>query len=204
MLALNDEELEQGYVEANKAEIHGRHVPTCQLCMGIMYTLAQSGNGCMTSQDKFDVASDQIAKPKNGTQSSYLYAEILDLASNGQTAVCNSGSISLGRLLKNSNSGEAVFDFEGSPQAIETAVSMIQRVVGTTTTPTPCVPQESAAPRGHWSDGLAGPIGQDASALRRSRAAEATGWPSISEEIFFDVRAESLKLRKANGSHERF
>ena len=84
----------------SKLEKEGRfmkQVKARDLYGRMMKTLAQTGNGWMTFKDASNMKSNQTAKPENVIHLSNLCTEILEITSNEETAVCNLGSINLGR-----------------------------------------------------------------------------------------------------------
>jgi len=90
----------------------------------MMRTLAQTGNGWMTFKDKCNRASNQTARAENVIHLSNLCTEILEVTSAGETAVCNLGSINLGRHVR-----EGQFDFDKLAQTVQAAVRQLDRVI---------------------------------------------------------------------------
>ena len=68
-----------------------------ELYARMMRTLAQTGNGWMTFKDTSNRACNQTALPGRTVHLSNLCTEILEVTSADETAVCNLGSINLGR-----------------------------------------------------------------------------------------------------------
>ena len=64
----------------------------------MMRTLAQTGNGWMTFKDAANRTANQTAEPGRVVHSSNLCTEILEVTDDGETAVCNLGSVNLGAL----------------------------------------------------------------------------------------------------------
>jgi len=101
----------------------------------MMRVLAQTGNGWMTFKDKSNLACNQTGKPGNTVHLSNLCTEILEVTSNGETAVCNLGSINLARHLSLPRSpgegggGGVFFDFDKLAQTVEVAVRQLDRVI---------------------------------------------------------------------------
>ena len=62
----------------------------------MMRTLAQTGNGWMTFKDASNRTANQTAEPGRIVHSSNLCTEILEVTDDGETAVCNLGSVNLG------------------------------------------------------------------------------------------------------------
>ena len=63
----------------------------------MMRTLAQTGNGWMTFKDAANRTANQTAEPGQVVHSSNLCTEILEVTDDGETAVCNLGSVNLAR-----------------------------------------------------------------------------------------------------------
>ena len=61
----------------------------------MMRTLAQTGNGWMTFKDAANRTANQTAEPGRVVHSSNLCTEILEVTDDGETAVCNLGSVNL-------------------------------------------------------------------------------------------------------------
>ena len=70
-----------------------------------MRTLAQTGNGWMTFKDRSNITSNQTGAPDNVIHCQSM-CKILGVTSSREGAVCNLGSLNLGRCVVN---GE--FDF---------------------------------------------------------------------------------------------
>lgn len=204
LVDLYGDEFEQAYIEAEKAELFERQIPARQLYSRMMRTLAQTGNGWMTFKDKSNKASNQTAKPENVIHLSNLCTEILEVTSNEQTAVCNLGSINLGRLVKTSDTGEAYFDFDRLREIVLTAVPFLDRVVDINYYPTP----EAEFSNNQWRPVGLGVMGlQDVFfKMRLPFDGEAARELSkrIAEEIYFYALTKSVELSVANGPHERF
>jgi ribonucleoside-diphosphate reductase alpha chain len=61
--------------------------------------MAQTGNGWMTFKDSANRKSNQTARPENVVHLSNLCTEIIEVTSENETAVCNLGSINVGRYI---------------------------------------------------------------------------------------------------------
>src|SRR5260221_14158877 len=90
----------------------------------MMKVLAQTGNGWMTFKDACNLKSNQTAKPVNVVHLSNLCTEITEVSSRQETAVCNLGSINLGKHL-----AEGQFDFAKLARTVRTAVKFLDRVI---------------------------------------------------------------------------
>ena len=91
----------------------------------MMRTLAQTGNGWMTFKDTSNRTANQTAEPGHTVHSSNLCTEILEVTDDGETAVCNLGSLNLASFVL--DSGE--MDWERLDETVRTAVTFLDRVV---------------------------------------------------------------------------
>ncbi|MFI7384225.1 ribonucleoside-diphosphate reductase subunit alpha [Streptomyces sp. NPDC049813] len=106
-----------------RAEADGkalRTIPARDLYGRMMRTLAQTGNGWMTFKD----AANRTAEPGHTVHSSNLCTEILEVTDDGETAVCNLGSVNLGAFV-----ADGTIDWERLDEAVRTAVTFLDRVV---------------------------------------------------------------------------
>src|SRR5690606_40471046 len=74
-------------------------LPARELYGRMMHTLAQTGNGWMTFKDAANRTANQTATPGHVIHSSNLCTEILEVTDDGETAVCNLGSVNLGAFV---------------------------------------------------------------------------------------------------------
>ena len=115
---------QKAYVEAEEKKIFTKQIKARDLYSRMMKTLAQTGNGWITFKDASNVKSNQTGQPQNVIHLSNLCTEILEVTSNSETAVCNLGSVNLGRHIVN---GE--FDFDKLARTVRTAVKYLDRVI---------------------------------------------------------------------------
>ncbi|MEO3869959.1 ribonucleoside-diphosphate reductase subunit alpha [Nonomuraea sp. B12E4] len=101
-----------------------RQIPARTLYGRMMRTLAQTGNGWMTFKDAANRASNQTARPENVIHLSNLCTEILEVTSDGETAVCNLGSINLAAHLVDGD-----MDWERLRGTVRTAVRFLDRTI---------------------------------------------------------------------------
>lgn len=185
-----------------KAEKEGRVVKTVKardLYGRMMKTLAQTGNGWMTFKDASNMKSNQTAKPENVIHLSNLCTEILEITSNEETAVCNLGSVNLGRHIT-----EGQFDFKKLAANVQTAVKFLDRVIDINFYP---IPQASSS-NNRWRPVGLGIMGlQDALFRLRlpfdSKEAIALS-AKIQEEIYFNALTTSCELAQEYGAHASF
>src|SRR5690606_21768186 len=114
------EAFEQAYAQAENAGLAIKQVKARDLYAKMMRTLAQTGNGWMTFKDKSNRACNQTAKPENVVHLSNLCTEILEINSQAETAVCNLGSINLGRHVSS-----AGFDFDKLAHTVQIAIRQL-------------------------------------------------------------------------------
>lgn len=92
----------------------------------MMRTLAQTGNGWMTFKDTANRTANQTALSGHTVHSSNLCTEILEVTDDGETAVCNLGSVNLGSFV-DMTTGD--LDWERLDATVRTAVTFLDRVV---------------------------------------------------------------------------
>lgn len=92
----------------------------------MMRTLAQTGNGWMTFKDAANRTANQTALPGHTVHSSNLCTEILEVTDDGETAVCNLGSVNLGAFV---DTATGDIDWERLDSTVRTAVTFLDRVV---------------------------------------------------------------------------
>ena len=97
---LYGEEFRQAYLAAEQAGLYERQVSARQLYSRMMRTLAQTGNGWVTFKDASNLKCNQTGEPGNVVHLSNLCTEILEVTNQEETAVCNLGSVNLGRLVR--------------------------------------------------------------------------------------------------------
>ncbi|MGI5348944.1 ribonucleoside-diphosphate reductase subunit alpha [Streptomyces sp. CA-250714] len=136
------EEFDTAY---RRAEAEGRAVkqlPARQLYGAMMRTLAQTGNGWMTFKDTSNRTANQTAEPGHTVHSSNLCTEILEVTDDGETAVCNLGSVNLAAHLGE----DGAMDWERLDATVRTAVTFLDRVVDINYYPT----GQAAASNSRW------------------------------------------------------
>ncbi|MEV7421505.1 MULTISPECIES: ribonucleoside-diphosphate reductase subunit alpha [unclassified Streptomyces] len=119
------DEFDAAYRKAEADGLARRTIPARELYGRMMRTLAQTGNGWMTFKDASNRTANQTAEPGHTVHSSNLCTEILEVTDDGETAVCNLGSVNLGAFVL--ESGE--IDWERLDETVRTAVTFLDRVV---------------------------------------------------------------------------
>lgn len=118
------EEFDAAYRKAEEQGLARKTIPARDLYGRMMRTLAQTGNGWMTFKDAANRTANQTARPGHVVHSSNLCTEILEVTDDGETAVCNLGSVNLGAFV---TGGE--IDWERLDETVRTAVTFLDRVV---------------------------------------------------------------------------
>ncbi|MFG3283015.1 ribonucleoside-diphosphate reductase subunit alpha [Streptomyces sp. NPDC048111] len=120
------EEFDAAYRRAEEAGLARKTMPARDLYGRMMRTLAQTGNGWMTFKDASNRTANQTAEPGHTVHSSNLCTEILEVTDDGETAVCNLGSVNLGAFVDTASHD---IDWERLDEAVRTAVTFLDRVV---------------------------------------------------------------------------
>ncbi|MGY1578416.1 ribonucleoside-diphosphate reductase subunit alpha [Streptomyces sp. MN13] len=118
------EEFDAAYRRAEAAGLARKTIPARDLYGRMMRTLAQTGNGWMTFKDAANRTANQTAEPGHVVHSSNLCTEILEVTDDGETAVCNLGSVNLGAFV-----ADGGIDWERLDATVRTAVTFLDRVV---------------------------------------------------------------------------
>ncbi|MFI8960917.1 ribonucleoside-diphosphate reductase subunit alpha [Streptomyces sp. NPDC053493] len=124
LVDLYGEEFDAAYRKAEEAGLAKKTMPARDLYGRMMRTLAQTGNGWMTFKDASNRTANQTAEPGTVVHSSNLCTEIIEVTDDGETAVCNLGSVNLGAFVVGSD-----IDWERLDETVRTAVTFLDRVV---------------------------------------------------------------------------
>ena len=194
-------------VAYERAEAEGRAAKTVkarELYARMMRTLAQTGNGWITFKDKSNLACNQTALPGRTVHLSNLCTEIIEVTSGDETAVCNLGSINLGRHTAVADDGRVAFDFDKLARTVRVAVNQLDRVIDLNFYPIPGAKSSNMRwrPVGLGLMGLQDVFFQmrlpfdsdDARALSKR----------ISAEIYFHALSASTDLAAEHGAHPSF
>ncbi len=193
------EAFDAAYIKAEQAGLFTRQIKARELYARMMKVLAETGNGWMTFKDACNLKSNQTAKPSNVAHLSNLCTEITEVSSRQESAVCNLGSINLGKHVT-----EGQFDFGKLATTVRTAVKFLDRVIDINFYP--------IAPAGDsnrkWRPVGLGVMGlQDVFfALRLPFDAPEARLLSkrIQEEIYFHALDTSCSLAEEHGPHPAF
>ncbi|MET9437635.1 ribonucleoside-diphosphate reductase subunit alpha [Streptomyces sp. NPDC006551] len=118
------DEFDAAYRAAEAEGLARKTMPARDLYGRMMRTLAQTGNGWMTFKDASNRTANQTAEPGHTVHSSNLCTEILEVTDDGETAVCNLGSVNLGAFVAGGD-----IDWERLDATVRTAVTFLDRVV---------------------------------------------------------------------------
>ncbi|WP_275463013.1 ribonucleoside-diphosphate reductase subunit alpha [Streptomyces noursei] len=196
------EEFDVAYRAAEAAGKALKQVPARVLYSRMMRTLAQTGNGWMTFKDAANRTANQTAEPGRVVHSSNLCTEILEVTDDGETAVCNLGSVNLAAHLRQDVGGGAeAMDWERLDATVRTAVTFLDRVVDINFYPT----EQAAASNSRWRPVGLGLMGlQDVFFRLRLPfdSAEARELSTrISERIMLAAYEASADLAERHGPH---
>jgi ribonucleoside-diphosphate reductase alpha chain len=196
---LYGEAFESAYAQAEARGLARKTLRARELYIRMMRTLAQTGNGWMTFKDKSNRACNQTGKPGNTVHLSNLCTEILEVTSEGETAVCNLGSINLAR-----HTCSTGFDFEKLARTVEVAVRQLDRVIDLNYYPI----ATSRASNMRWRPVGLGVMGlQDVFFQLRiafdTEAARALS-ARIAATVYFHALHASMELARQFGAHDAF
>lgn len=192
-------DFETAYLEAEEQKLFVRQVKARELYSRMMRTLAQTGNGWMTFKDSSNGKCNQTGQPGRTVHLSNLCTEIIEVTSNDETAVCNLGSINLGKLVR-----DGAFDFVRLGEITRVAVRRLDRVIDINYYPTETARTSNFAwrPVGLGVMGLQDvffklrlPFDSDAAVELSAR---------IQEEIYFNALFTSCELAEESGPHPLF
>lgn len=192
-------DFDAAYAQAEARGLARRTLRARDLYARMMRVLAQTGNGWMTFKDKSNAACNQTGRPGQTVHLSNLCTEILEVTGNGETAVCNLGSINLGRHV-----GPDGFDFERLAQTVAIAIQQLDRVIDLNYYP--IAPARASNMR--WRPVGLGVMGlQDVFfRLRLPFDGEAARELSrrIQATIYFHALRASVELARVHGPHDAF
>ena len=177
-----------------------RQVKARDLYGRMMRTLAQTGNGWMTFKDAANRLCNQTGAPGNVVHLSNLCTEILEVTSDGETAVCNLGSINLGAHV----AGDGVDWDEAARRPCAPRSTFLDRVIDINYYPT----AQAAASNPRWRPVGLGVMGlQDvffALRLPFDSAAARELSTRIAEEIYLTALETSADLAETLGPHPAY
>ena len=187
------------YEAAEAAGLARKQVRARDLYGRMMRTLAETGNGWMTFKDTANARCNQTASAGNVVHLSNLCTEILEVTSQGETAVCNLGSLNLARHLV-----DGQIDLARLRSNVRTAVRQLDRVIDLNYYPIP----SAKAANLRWRPVGLGLMGlQDVFFAARlpfdSDEARALS-TRIQEEVYLSALEVSAELAARHGAHSGF
>ncbi|MFE9093765.1 ribonucleoside-diphosphate reductase subunit alpha [Streptomyces sp. NPDC007264] len=189
-------EFDAAYRAAEAAGLARRTLPARDLYGRMMRALAQTGNGWMTFKDAANRTGNQTARPGHVIHSSNLCTEILEVTHDGETAVCNLGSVNLGAFVDTA-SGD--LDWERLDATVRTAVTFLDRVIDINYYPTAQAARSNAA----WRPVGLGVMGLQDVFFRLRLPFDSPGAKALStriaERIMLTAYETSADLAERNG-----
>ncbi|MCH7789640.1 MAG: ribonucleoside-diphosphate reductase subunit alpha [Acidobacteria bacterium] len=189
------DEFRSAYLKAEEDGLFEKQVPARDLYARMMRTLAQTGNGWMTFKDASNTKCNQTGSDGRVVHLSNLCTEIIEVTNEAETAVCNLGSVNLGRFVDHGS-----FDYARLGEVVGTAVPFLDRVIDINFYPTEAAARsnESWRPIGLGLMGLQDVLFQLGLGFD-SPEAEAVS-SKISEHMYFHALWASTELAEAAGS----
>ena len=190
---------EKAYLEAEANKQYSEQMPARELYGRMMRTLAQTGNGWFTFKDRANLTSNQTGEKGNVIHLSNLCTEILEVTNNDEGAVCNLGSLNLGRCVINGS-----FDFDHLRKNVRIAVRQLDRVIDRNFYPIEMTERSNK----RWR-----PIGLGYMGLQDvffklkipfDGAQAQTLCRHIAEDVYYAALQASCELAKEHGAHPSF
>lgn len=228
LIDLYGEEFERAYLAAEEKGLYEKQVSAQGLYRRMMRTLAQTGNGWMTFKDASNLKSNQTGEggvasgaeagatasgstssesdtpePAKVIHLSNLCTEILEVTNSDETAVCNLGSVNVGRLVVGEGP-DGWFDFDRLGEIVRTAVPFLDRVIDINFYPIP----EAEASNSVWRPvglglmGLQDVFFQLEMPFDSPEARELS--KRISEDIYYWALSTSCDLAAEHGPHDAY
>lgn len=190
---------EEAYLEGEEKKLFVRQVKARELYARMMKTLAETGNGWMNWKDASNLKANQTGSPANVVHSSNLCTEIIEVTSQGETAVCNLGSINLSKYVEDGR-----FDFAKLAANVRTAVKYLDRVIDINFYPTGAAKASNSKwrPVGLGVMGVQDAFFQLGYPFDSNEARDLS--KKVSEEIYFHALSASVELAAVKGPHLAF
>jgi ribonucleoside-diphosphate reductase alpha chain len=123
---------EAAYAAAEEKGLARRQLRARDLYARMIETIATTGRGWFEFKDKANLASNQTATPGNTVHGSNVGADILEVTSEADAAVCNVGAINLARHLR-----DGAFDFDRFAATVRLALRQLDRAIDLDAMPAP-------------------------------------------------------------------
>ncbi len=193
------EDFEKAYLAAEEKKMYMKQTKARDLYSRMMKTLAQTGNGWMTFKDASNIKANQTGTPGNVIHLSNLCTEILEVTSKDETAVCNLGSVNLGRHIT-----DGQFDFEKLGRTVRAAIKYLDRVIDINFYPI----DTAASSNNRWRPVGLGIMGLQDAFFQMKFAFDSDEAMALSnkiqEEIYFNALTTSVDLAEKHGAHTDF
>jgi len=193
------EAFDHAYEAAEAAGLAARTIKARDLYARMMRTLAQTGNGWITFKDASNRACNQTALPGRTVHLSNLCTEIIEVTSQDEAAVCNLGSINLGRHVH-----DGAFDTAQLARTVRTAVRQLDRVIDLNYYPIPSTARSNL----RWRPVGLGVMGLQDVFFQLGWAFDAPEARALSrqiaEDIYFHALTASVELAREKGQHPAF
>ncbi|MBL90464.1 MAG: ribonucleoside-diphosphate reductase subunit alpha [Myxococcales bacterium] len=193
------EKFEAAYLKAEASGLYLKQVRARDLYARMMRSLAQTGNGWMTFKDASNSKCNQTLNPEYAVHLSNLCTEIIEVTSGEECAVCNLGSVNLGR-----HTTEEGVDYAALRKTVKLAMRALDRVIDLNFYPIEIAKNSNLK----WR-----PVGLGLMGLQDvffkmglqfdSEEAKAIS-TRISEEIYFAALETSCELAETYGAHPNF
>jgi ribonucleoside-diphosphate reductase alpha chain len=201
---LYGEAFDAAYEAAEAAGLAAKTLRARDLYARMMRTLAQTGNGWMTFKDKSNRAANQTALAGTVIHSSNLCTEIIEATNEGETAVCNLGSVNLARHTFKDEDGRLHFDFDKLARTVGIAVRQLDQVIDLNFYPI----DKAKASNDRWRPVGLGLMGLQDVFYQMRLPFDAPGARElsarISEEIYYHALRTSAELAEEKGPHAAF
>ncbi len=202
LVDLYGKEFEDKYESYERAGLAKSTVSARDLYADMMRCLAQTGNGWMTFKDPSNAKANQTGKnPQNVIHLSNLCTEILEVTSVDEAAVCNLGSINLGRYV---NEEGTSFDYERMRANVKIAVKYLDRVVDINYYPIPAAQRSNHK----WRPVGLGVFGLQDVFFKLNLPFDCADAREIScriqEEIYYAALETSMELAREHGPFTAF
>jgi ribonucleoside-diphosphate reductase alpha chain len=198
------ESFEAAYAQAEERLLARRVVKARDLYARMMRTLAETGNGWITFKDRSNLTCNQTALPGRTVHLSNLCTEILEVTSEGETAVCNLASVNLARHLRRDETASVDFDFDKLARTVRAAVRQLDRAVDLSFYPIAAAKASNLK----WRPVGLGVMGLHDVFLELGLAFDSEPARALSrkiaEETYFHALSTSVELAREHGAHPSF
>jgi ribonucleoside-diphosphate reductase alpha chain len=193
------EAFDRAYEAAELAGLAAKTMKARDLYARMMRTLAQTGNGWITFKDASNRACNQTALAGRTVHLSNLCTEIIEVTSPDEAAVCNLGSINLGRHVT-----AGAFDVAKLARTVRTAIRQLDRVIDLNDYPIAATRRSNL----RWRPVGLGVMGLQDVFFQLGWAFDAPEARALSkriaEEVYFHALSASAELAVDKGKHPAF